>query len=109
MPRFILIHESTRHACYVTTDEIISLVDVRRNPAGGYTDTAKCLAMIENPEGGRYQAFPLLDTPNGMGAATIHVEGRLDMKGHGLVWKEAGHRCDMRCALPGLPQRRQRF
>ena len=105
MPRFILIQESThagapiRHACYVTTDELRRLVDVAHNP-GGYTDVDRCMAMIQNPEGA-FNAFPLTTI---IGPATIHVEGRMDFKNHGLVWKETGHRCDIRCALPQLPR-----
>ena len=116
MPRFILIQESThtnipiRHACHVTTDEIKTLVDVRSNPGGGYTDVERCMAMITNPKGA-FTAFPL---NTDIGPASIHVEGRMDFKRHGLIWKEPGHRCTRQCVkeaiyretrrqLPGLP------
>lgn len=122
MPRFILIQESTHtglrigHACHVTTDEIRDLVDVRRNP-GGYTDVARCMAMIQNPAEGAFKAFPFMTA---VGPATIHVEGRMDLKNHGLFWKEAGHRCSARCIteavrsaqkamLPGMPKFKGRF
>jgi len=60
------------------------------------------MAMIENPESGKYQAFPFQGP---MGPMSIHVDGRMDYKGSGLEWKEAGHQCDLRCLLPGMPRR----
>jgi hypothetical protein len=102
MPRFILINETTRHACHVTTDEIRSLVDVKTNP-GGYSDVDQCMAMIMHPDGGllnpnrAYQAFPLTGP---MGQMTIHVEGRMDFHADKqLRWKEPGHRCELSCLL----------
>lgn len=100
MPRFILINETTRHTCYVSADEIRQLVDIRTNP-GGYTDVERCLSMIEDgmqtSRGREYMAFPV-DTPN-MGKLTIHVEGRMDIGKHQLIWVEAGHRCNPQCLL----------
>jgi hypothetical protein len=94
MARFILVCENTRHCCHVSRDEMRDLIDVRKNP-GGYTDVDRCIAMIENPEGGAYQAFPLQGP---MGPLSIHVEGRLDYSST-LRWKEPGHRCTPRCLL----------
>lgn len=99
MPRFILINETTRHTCFVSANEIRDLIDIRTNP-GGYTDLDRCLSMIEHgietPRGREYMAFPV-DTP--MGKVTIHVEGRMDIGKHNLVWVEAGHRCGPGCFL----------
>jgi hypothetical protein len=93
MPRYVLIQETTGHACYVTTEEMRALIDIRSNP-GGYTDVDRCLAMIQNPEAA-YVAFPL---GGPMGKMTIHVDGRMDFMNR-FVWKEPGHRCGPRCLL----------
>jgi hypothetical protein len=97
MPRFILIDETTRHASYLTEDEIRRLIDVRHNP-GGYTDVDRCMAMIQTPDDRTYRGFPLMGL---MGQALmIHVEGRMDFPAEKhLMWKEPGHRCDPRCLL----------
>lgn len=97
MPRFILINETTRHTCFVSADEIRQLVDIRFNP-GGYTDVDRCLSMIEDgmetPRGREYMPFPV---NTAAGKVTIHVEGRMDIGKHNLIWVEAGHRCSPRC------------
>jgi len=100
MPRFILICESTRHACYASEDEIRRWVDIRSNP-GGYTDVDQCMAMITSPEGA-FTAFPLTGP---MGQMSIHVEGRMDFA-NTLIWREPGHRCDLACLV--APQRSSR-
>jgi len=95
MPRFILINETTRHACFLTRDETRQLIDIRTNP-GGYMDVDQCMAMIDSPADKTYRAFPLMGR---MGEPlTIHVEGRMDYR-QNLKWKQAGHRCDPRCLL----------
>ena len=97
MPRFILIDETTRHATYLTEDQIRKLVDVRTNP-GGYTDVDRCMAMIQAPADRTYRGFPLMGQYGQ--ALSIHVDGRMDFPSDkGLIWKEPGHRCEPRCLL----------
>lgn len=103
MSRFILIHETTRHACYAETDEIRALVDIRQNP-GGYTDVDLCMAMIASPDDKVFRAFPLRDCYGQ--ALTIHSEGRMDYKTarskFSLKWKAPGHRCTPKCLCEPL-------
>jgi hypothetical protein len=128
MPRFILITDSPNHshATPVSRDEI---VDLLRGPCG-YSDVARCLEMIEAPtkmsEGAKgYMPFPLHPAP--WGVSTIHIEGLMDFERERfskpcdrcqvygkpcahrrpIEWKEAGHRCDLGCAL-GVASKRPR-
>jgi hypothetical protein len=96
MPRFILINETTRCARHVDRDTIVRMIDARFNP-GGYTDVAQCLAMIESPERG-YMPFPFRDSRGNQ--YTIHVEGRLDLKGHDLRFRPPDHTCGPMCMIP---------
>lgn len=97
MPRFILINETTRCARYVDRDTIVRMIDARFNPTGGYTDVPRCLAMIESPERG-YMPFPFRDSKGNQ--YTIHVEGRLDIKGHNLRFRPPDHTCGPLCLIP---------
>ena len=90
--RFIRIQEATRHAAYVTDDEIIREIDVKTNPLYGYSNVEACISQLKNPQSWGAKGFVPFPVQSPMGPVTFHIDGRMDFA-HNLVWKEPGHRC----------------
>lgn len=93
--RFIRIQESTRHAAYVTTDEIVREIDAKTNPEYGYTNIDACVSQLRNPQSWGASGFVPFPLQSPLGPVTFHIDGRMDFASD-LVWKEPGHRCDPR-------------
>ncbi len=102
MPAFILINEATRCAKRVSSEQIRAMIDYRSNPAGGYTDVDRCMAMITSPENGKYRPFPFRDSRGNV--YTIHVDGRMDFA-HNLKWQPPDHHCGPLCLIPDRERR----